>query len=457
MSVASETRGPSDAPRSASRALLTLSDLPWLAVAVVAAVAVRVAWVAYVNVDPNDGRFDDSIFYHNVGRFLAEGHGYIDPWGRGPTAHWPPAYPAALAVVYKLFWWDLLWAKALNVGFAALTVVLVYVIALRLFDRRVAYVAALVIAFFPGQVYFATLIFSENMFAPVFLLVLVLTLVWTVQRPEARWWQLLVLGFLVGLAALVRAEGLVLAPVLVAVWAVTVRPWSRLPAYTALLAMGVALALTPWTVRNAVQLHEFIPIRPNSEGTLKRALDPDDPRPFQGLDEARSPGAGLRYALTHPGEMLVYTRDKLGDFYGHDDEGIFLTVFRRNPDPNPNYERPFSIDTERRWRNLADRYYYLAAGAGLAGAALCLLARRRDTVVLIAPVIGWTLMFAFFNPVSRYHFPLVPVAAIFAGVLLIAAWDAAGRYSSRWALGRDHGSEPAAADAVSDRARSTQP
>ena len=126
--------------RASATALVARDELPWLAVVVLTAVGLRVLWVLYVNVDPNDGRFDDSVFYHNVARLLAQGAGYADPFGRGPTAAWPPAYPAALAVLYKLFGVHLLLAKGLNIALAAATVALTYVIARQIFDRRVAYV-----------------------------------------------------------------------------------------------------------------------------------------------------------------------------------------------------------------------------------------------------------------------------------------------------------------------------
>ncbi|MCH8808033.1 MAG: glycosyltransferase family 39 protein [Planctomycetes bacterium] len=164
-------------------------------------VAVRALWVAYVNVDPNDGRLNDSVFYHNAAHLLAIGEGYQDPWGRGISAQWPPAYPLALAPLYKLFGWHMVLAKGLGIAFAAATVVVTYLLGRRIFDRRAALLGAALLAFFPGQIYFATLVYAEAMFALVFMIILLLTLEWTILRSEARWWQVLVIGVLVGAAA----------------------------------------------------------------------------------------------------------------------------------------------------------------------------------------------------------------------------------------------------------------
>ena len=426
--------------RSPSTSLLAWADVPWLAVTVLTAVVLRIAWVVYVNVDPNDGRLDDTVFYHNAARYLAEGAGYVDPWWGGPTAAWPPGYPAALAVLYKLFGWHVVLAKGLNIAFAAATVALTYVLARRIFDQRVAYLGALTLACFPGQIYFSTLVFAENMFAMIFVLVLLLTLVWTVERKEARWWQVLLLGSLVGLAGLVRAEGLFLAAVLVGLWAVAVRPWRKVASYAALLALGVALPLAPWTVRNAVQLDQFVPLRTGGGGALALALDPDTP-PYSLVKgpETRSVSEGIRYQLTHPVRLFSYAGEKLRYLYGDDSDGIHAILNLPAVQFTPSYRPPIPEEVGQLWRGLANRYFFAVGAAALVAAALCLVRRNRASYVLLGAVLGWTLLFAIISPVSRYHFPLVPITSILAGAFLVFAWDGARSLGRTWSLQRAAG------------------
>ncbi len=404
---------------------LTRSDVPWLAVSVLAAVCLRAVWVMYVNVDPNEGRFDDSVFYHNVAHVLAEGLGYSDPWIGGPTAHWMPAYPAALAVLYKLFGWHLVLAKGLNIGLAAATVALTYLIAKRIFDRRVAYLGALVLAFFPGQIYFSTLVMAETMFAVAFLLVLLLALMWTVDRPTARWWQVLLIGVLVGASAMVRAEGVFLSFVLAVLWALTVRPWRTVARYAALLALGVVLALTPWTVRNAFEFHAFIPLRPDAGSAISASLDPQTDIIGQPPVERRAVGDSLRLYLEHPREIFSLVGTRLPDLYGTDADGVFWIQAVRRPGGVGEFHPPFTADQELRWRGLADRYYFGAGAAALVAAAICLLRRNRASLVLLVAALAWTLLFAFFSPQPRYHFPLGAAISILAGAFLTTVWDGA--------------------------------
>lgn len=401
------------------RSWFTRRDVLLLAAVVAVAVLVRIAWVAYVNVDPNDGRGDDSVHYHNMAWRLAQGDGYVN-WKFGfPTAHWPPAFPASLAVLYKLFGFHVSLAKALNITLAAATVALAYIAAQRCFDRRVAVTGALVLAFFPGQIYFSTLVMAETMFAFAFMLVLVLTLVWTVQQTDARWWQVAAIGMTIGAAAMVRAEGAALVFVVTAIWALTVRPWRRVARYAGLLAIGTALALTPWTVRNAVQLDQFVPLRTNATSVLAQGLDPDVGEAAIRTEQVTSTvGAGLKHQLTRPWETPPLIARRIKRVYENDSEGIFWIQHRTNP-PYPVTEGGAGL-----WRGLANRYFFAAGAAAVFGAAVYLARRDRLALALILPAIGWTLLFGLIPPITRFHFALGPVIAIMAAAFLVFVWDA---------------------------------
>lgn len=413
--------------------LVTAADLPWLAAAVLTAALLRIVWVAYVNVDPSDGRLDDSVFYHNAARFLASTGTYLD--AGNPTVGLPPAYPAALAVLYKLFGWHLILAKGANIAFAGVTVGVVYLIGRRIFDGRVAYVGALLLAFFPGQVYFSTLVVPATMFAMVFILVLLLALVWTVQRSEAHWWQVMLIGILVGVSAMVRTEGLMLAFVLVALWVLTARPWRSVARYTLFVTIGVAIALTPWTVRNAVQFQEFIPLRRHVTRVIATSLDPEFDRRVDPAREQKSLVETIRYDLTHPWEIPPYVSREVWTLYSDDSAGVRLTAHLRGTRVNrlglprgwgtPDYEPPLDREQVARWRRLADSYFFVAGAAALVAAAICLRRRNRASLLLILAALTWTILFGFIQPGTRYHFALGPVISIFAGAFLVFVWDGA--------------------------------
>ena len=97
------------------------------------------------------------------------------------------------------------------------------------------------------------------------------------ELSEKGAWQIAALGgFVAGLGALVRPETpLLLATTFVAVafWMLRrgeVKKWILL---CALMAAGCAVPLLPWTIRNAVTLHEFQPLAPK-DTTLPSEVDP---------------------------------------------------------------------------------------------------------------------------------------------------------------------------------------
>ncbi len=405
--------------------MLTRAELPWFAALILAAVVLRILWVVHVNVDPNDGRFDDSVAYHNVAHLLARGEGYVSPYGLGVTARWAPAYTATLAAFYKLFGFHVTVAKVLNIAFAAATIALAYLFARRAFDRRVALLGALILALFPGQIYFSTLVLTETMFAMVFLLVLFLAFVWTVERREALWWQVFVLGLLTGMAGMVRSEGVFLAVVLLALWAITVRPWRTVARYGALLALGVVLALTPWTVRNPVELHAFIPLRSGTGDVIATSLDPDRHGIGIGEGDPLPLPTGLRYQITHPWEVPTTVGRRLQNLYRTDADGI--RMIQKGPGGGatvPGYEQPLTPAEERGWRRLADAFYFVAGAAALVGFGLVIVRRNRGGLVVVVAALGWTLLFSYFETFPRYHFPLDPLIAVLAAVFAVFVWDA---------------------------------
>jgi 4-amino-4-deoxy-L-arabinose transferase-like glycosyltransferase len=439
-------------PLATARPLLERRDLPWLGLALLVAVAARVAWILYVTVDPNGGPLNDSVFYHNAARLLAEGHGYVMPlsWIDAtvvvnqtgePTAAWPPGYPALLAVVYKAFGWNVLPAKLLNVGFAAATVVLVYIVAKRLFDSRVAAAGALALAVFPGQVYFATLLMTETLFAMLFMLTFSLVLIWTLER-EARGWQVALVGAIVGYSALVRAEGLLLTAIIVPLWLAVVRPWGRLRQHVLLLVAGIALVLLPWTVRNAVELHRFVLIRDNANWALSAGLDPGfSEERLQNIKYVFEPpqpplGEVLSHWATHPWELGPFAYEKLRILYKNDADGIYLVQTLRA------YLSERGADA---WSLLANVYFFTLGALALAGAALSLLSGRKGAIALVWFGVGWSLIFVAFIPTVRYHFPVGPPIAILGSLTIVVIWDATlGRMRLSKANARTRG-RPAAA------------
>src|SRR5690242_9774898 len=147
------------------------------------ALGLRVAWVVWVHRDP--ATFGDPFIYLNTARGIAQGDGYHVLFSKLPTAFHPIGYPGWLA--------GLVWvAKAIGLQrhesllimltqavIGTASVALVYAIAHRLFNARVAIMAGALTACFPNLVFYTGLLYSETLYVFGILLA-----VWIVVRAE---------------------------------------------------------------------------------------------------------------------------------------------------------------------------------------------------------------------------------------------------------------------------------
>ena len=229
------------------------------------ALVVRVALAErYEEIDP----VTDALDYDRHAASIAEGHGYPVSMATGepggPSALRPPGYPYFLGAVYKLSGTDDVrkrwsYARAAQALLGTAVVGLLALIALQLWGRREALVAGGMAAVYPPLLLSGTALLTEPLFMMLALAGVAVILHYRGRDDRARW--LILAGVLAGLAALTRANGVVLIAVL-ALGAWIVRPrlsWRSLAA-PAIVAASAALVIAPWTIRNASELDAFVPV-----------------------------------------------------------------------------------------------------------------------------------------------------------------------------------------------------
>jgi 4-amino-4-deoxy-L-arabinose transferase-like glycosyltransferase len=239
-------------------------------VVLLVALAARVIYVLHTSnfVPRVDGRSYDSL-----ARGLATGHG----WVTGKSAYRPPGYPFFLAGVY---WLVGVPARAHRAGvggweavrlceavLATGTVGLIGILAGQVAGRRVALASMAIAAVYLPLILVGVSLMTESLLVPLLLGATVCALR-SRAAPHSRRW-IAAAGFLAGLAALTRGNGIVIAPALaVIVW--TGRPRFRRQSLGApvLLLLITALTISPWTIRNAIEQHAFIPVTTELGATL---------------------------------------------------------------------------------------------------------------------------------------------------------------------------------------------
>ena len=204
----------------------------------------------------------------NIAYSLAAGHGYSSPYWQetGPTAWLTPVYPALVAIIFRIFGihtaHSFFATVFLNILFSTATCVPIFYIGKRVGGLGVASGAAWLWAIFPN----AIIIPYEWVWDTPLSALLMATILWATlelaDTQSARNWC--GYGLLWGFALMTNPALGSLLPVLLG-WAAyrgfRERP---LPLSRPALACGIAvLCCVPWTVRNYLAFHKFVPLRSN--------------------------------------------------------------------------------------------------------------------------------------------------------------------------------------------------
>jgi len=411
------------------------AHLLWLGGILLVALALRLVWVSAVQPDPRDGRFDDTVWYHHTARLLADGHGYENYAAHTPTALWAPGYPLVLAGLFRLPGDDVAAARALNLAASVALVASVYYLGSRLWDRRAGLIAAAIVAFLPSHIYFSSLVLTEVPYTALAAGMLCLALGWTLRDGVAPW-RVVALGVAAGAVGMVRPEGALLLLAIVAAWVAYHRSLRRVAGYVALLVLGMAVLYVPWTVRNMIQLDAPVV---GTTGMGQVLLQGHNPRTGARPDlytvvdlesrfrhvplperEIRMNDTATReavdYALRHIPRELTLAPQRLAWFFRGDDSAVFWLNHAGPGRPNE-----FSPAWEGRWMAIANVYYYITVGIMVLGLPFWLRGMDRRHALIWAPFAVYSAMWALlFVGDARYHFPLLPVFGVLAGIGLSA-------------------------------------
>ena len=201
----------------------------------------------------------DASWYYLEGGVIRREHAFADPdlfaTHRAATAAWPPLYPGFLALVQSVAGDSVRAGQVAGIATGSTTVALTGVIGRRIAGPWIGLVAAGLVAISPMMIAADGSMMSETLFVALALGTLLLALV---AADAGRSWLWPAAGALAGLAALTRAEGLLLVPFVIAPVA-----WRGLRASLprsalAVVTAGVAalVVVAPWVVRNAIRVDE---------------------------------------------------------------------------------------------------------------------------------------------------------------------------------------------------------
>lgn len=259
------------------------------------ALALRVAYV-WLAAGPGAQASSDAVTYDTIARHLASDIGFRLSGAGGttyPTAFVPPVLPFLVGVLYRAIGHpDFFAALLMQAVFGALVAPVLAALGAAVFGSPVGRVAGWLAAVHPLLVFFSGYLLTETTFTLALLLAIYTSMQWLKTPRPGR---AIGAGLMWGLAALTRPTALPL-PLVVMAWAwaplgLTVTSRERLK-QLALLVLGVALIVGPWTVRNAFQMHALVPV---TTGGGRSLLDANNPVVWN--DPAQRGGANSVYSL----------------------------------------------------------------------------------------------------------------------------------------------------------------
>jgi 4-amino-4-deoxy-L-arabinose transferase-like glycosyltransferase len=211
----------------------------------------------------------DSAFYQAIGFNLLKEHcfclqSYV------PTVYRAPLWPFLIAGISVVFGPSDYFARLFLCLVGSGTCVLVYLFARDLFGWRIGIVAGAFAAVYPELYIYDGWLYTESLY--IFLLLAFCYGLYRLLRtPERNWHIWILCGILLGLLSLTRPNGIVVMGFFI-VWAI-IMAWQKLLSWrvtvkgvlaTTLIAL---LLIAPWTVRNYLVSHSFIPVA-TGDGTV---------------------------------------------------------------------------------------------------------------------------------------------------------------------------------------------
>jgi 4-amino-4-deoxy-L-arabinose transferase-like glycosyltransferase len=306
----------------------------------------------------------------------------------------------------------------------ALAAGLTCLIATRLWGPAVGLVAGALAAIDPPLLLVGSSLLSESLFIPLVLGAVFAALVF---RTDARLRWAGLSGVLVGCAALTRGNGFVLV-IPLALLVFSQRPRRRALGASALLLAAAILTVLPWTVRNYVEFHRFVPLtteggyalagtynaatqdRPGFEAVWypplgqMRALAAAHPRINEAQVSAHLQSAGLHYIEHHPASVL---------------KTAYLSGRRLLNIEGPLLEEVFAYGEgyPPRLAQYSVYAFWVVLALAVAG-AFTLGARRAPSAFWWCPAL-MLLSTVFFEGLTRYRSPADPFFLMLAALALV--------------------------------------
>jgi hypothetical protein len=358
-----------------------------------------------------------------VAASIASGHGFSSPlrwFASGPTAWFAPIYPYLAAGVFKLFgiysYKSYLVLECINGALSALTCIPIFLAGRKSFGIVVGACSAWAWVILPTAVLLPLRWIWDTAFSALCMAVILYVTLLLRDSPTLRNW--ITYGLLWTFAALLNPSLLSTLPFLVG-WVVLELWRKREPWFRGLATCGliVVVGVIPWTVRNALAFHKFIPLRGNfglefwlgnNPGTVDN--DNGNEHPNDNLAEAQ-----LYRSMGEPAYMALKTHEAL-DFIRTDPADAARLTFHRVVSTWLGTWDPFQDNWrwEPWWERALQIYEIGFSLLAFFGALLAFRSRNPYAAPYALVILSYPATFYLTHGSARYRHPIDPVLTLLA-------------------------------------------
>jgi len=352
-----------------------------------------------------------------------------------------PFYLFANVLLFKIYGqnWEVI--ALLQIFLGSLNCLFLYLIGEKLFSRAVGFVAAIILLLY-GNLTLIELSLEPEVFVLLFNSLIILFLIQSKEATAAgkEVWRWLIIGLLIGLAAITKPNALFFMPLAV-LW-----NWRESPSYrfriksTFLLLIGVAVLVSPITLRNYFKFQDFILITadsgkvfyhgngPGSTG-MARADLPDQGFTEEGYREPdyahtlfRKVARNLTGRHLTPSECARFWFNRTLDHIRAHPLSAFTLEIKKFFFFFGNYE-VHDIDSTYQYYKTIQTWPLIPFGfisaLGILGMGLA-APRFRQAFLLYSMVGVYLFSVLVFFAASRYRLPAAPFLAFFAAYALVS-------------------------------------
>jgi hypothetical protein len=377
----------------------------------------RLIWDALIRVHP----VSDGSVYDLFARNLASGSGYVFSAGVS-TARWPVGTSFIYSLLYRVFGMSYLPILILNLGISLATLWMTMRLAEKWFNRDVAIYCGFILALWPNQIEFGTVLASELLFS-FFLMS------WFAVDEFLRADFVVkgvVLGSIGAALSYVRPTGLLIPaiPCGVALIRGNGEAASRVVGKTVVVYLVMLALIAPWSIRNTRVFGRFVLISTNGGDNLWQGNNPAgdgqgqrEPASMRNMNEAvREAELGAiakAYIAHYPGRFVIRTLKKIYWLNNRETIGVYWNEV--------GIAERFGARALVILKVVNDGYWWVCLLLAIAGELV--LARQVGVWgALTHPVtviwVYFVLVHAVIVVEDRFHMPSVPFMAMLVALTL---------------------------------------